>query len=195
MQSKWHSPSDFTRNPTAVLVVAARSGDTFPRFRDRTRLSRTKFPAHHDETTMKLKEIQRTSTFAWAPFSRTPLLATGTVAGALDASFTNDSQLEIWDLDFMNKDEGSIGGEGQKGPTASVTTHSRFVQHTSTFAHIRRQNWELGTDHEPLFLYFRFNRLAWGSGDGTRSKGVIAAGMENGELNLWDPEKIVASAE
>jgi protein transport protein SEC31 len=75
---------------------------------------------------MKLKEIQRTSTFAWAPTSQ-PLLATGTVAGALDASFTNDSQLEIWDLDFMNKSECSLGGGGQAKPAATVMTGSRFV--------------------------------------------------------------------
>jgi protein transport protein SEC31 len=40
----------------------------------------------------------------------------------------------------------------------------------------------------------RFNRLAWGAVDG-RPKGVIAAGLENGELALWDPAKILAGAE
>lgn len=82
---------------------------------------------------MKLKEIQRTSTFAWAPYSSTPLLVTGTVAGALDASFTNESQLEIWDLDFMNRDELAIGGEGQKGPSATVTINSRSVGPGATY--------------------------------------------------------------
>lgn len=75
---------------------------------------------------MKLKEIERTATFAWAPTSQ-PLLATGTVAGALDASFTNESQLEIWDPDFMNKSESQLGGEGQRKPYVSVTTNSRYV--------------------------------------------------------------------
>jgi hypothetical protein len=28
--------------------------------------------------------------------------------------------------------------------------------------------------------------------DGSRFEGVIAAGMENGELGIWDPSKIVA---
>ena len=40
----------------------------------------------------------------------------------------------------------------------------------------------------------RFNRLAWGHADSTRSQGVIAAGLENGELALWDPAKILAGA-
>jgi protein transport protein SEC31 len=41
----------------------------------------------------------------------------------------------------------------------------------------------------------RFNRLAWGSVNNSRPEGVIAAGMENGELALWDPVKILAGAE
>jgi hypothetical protein len=38
----------------------------------------------------------------------------------------------------------------------------------------------------------RFNHIAWGKTDGSRPEGVIAAGMENGELGIWDPSKIVA---
>ena len=41
----------------------------------------------------------------------------------------------------------------------------------------------------------RFNRIAWGQVHRDRSCGVIAAGMENGELALWDPAKIVVNAE
>lgn len=40
----------------------------------------------------------------------------------------------------------------------------------------------------------RFNRLAWGSVFENRPHGVIAAGMENGELVLWDPAKILGGA-
>lgn len=42
---------------------------------------------------------------------------------------------------------------------------------------------------------FRFNRIAWGQVHKDRSRGVIAAGMESGELALWDPAKIIARAE
>ena len=75
---------------------------------------------------MKLKEIHRTSTFAWSPLSA-PLLATGTVAGALDESFSNDSQLEIWAPDFLNKQEYDLGGEGHHGPRGSIVNSSRCV--------------------------------------------------------------------
>ncbi|KAG6820187.1 hypothetical protein H0H93_004180 [Arthromyces matolae] len=111
---------------------------------------------------MKLKEIHRTSTFAWSPTASLPLLATGTVAGALDESFSNESQLEIWAPNFLDKTEYDLGGVGHNGPKGVVKDSARF------------------------------NRLAWG-GD-IQSRGVIAAGLENGELALWDPSKILAGA-
>ncbi|KAI0360315.1 WD40 repeat-like protein [Trametes cingulata] len=114
---------------------------------------------------MKLKEIHRTSTFAWSPSPSLPLLATGTVAGALDESFSNNGQLEIWAPDFLDRNQFDLGGEGQAGPKASVTTTSRF------------------------------NRLAWGYVNSERPRGVIVAGMENGELDIWDPAKILANAD
>ncbi|KAF9060249.1 hypothetical protein BDP27DRAFT_1430284 [Rhodocollybia butyracea] len=111
---------------------------------------------------MKLKEIHRTSTFAWSPYASLPLLATGTVAGALDESFSNESQLEIWAPDFLDKHEYDLGGQGHNGPKGVVTDTARF------------------------------NRITWGYVDSSRPRGVIAAGMENGELSLWDPAKILA---
>ena len=76
---------------------------------------------------MKLKEIHRTSTFAWSPASALPILATGTVAGALDESFSNESQLEIWAPDFLAKDEFDLGYEGGHGPKGSVKDTARWV--------------------------------------------------------------------
>jgi hypothetical protein len=76
---------------------------------------------------MKLKEIHRTSTFAWSPTPSLPLLATGTVAGALDESFSNESQLEIWAPDFLDKNEYDLGDEGQHGPKGAVKDNARCV--------------------------------------------------------------------
>jgi len=128
---------------------------------------------------MKLKEIHRTSTFAWSPYASLPLLATGTVAGALDESFSNESQLEIWAPDFLDKDEYDLGREGLHGPKAFVTDNARYDLFFPT----------------PQFSNAsRFNRLAWGSNDSAHPQGVIAAGLENGELVLWDPAKILAGS-
>lgn len=77
---------------------------------------------------MKLKDISRTATFAWDQTSSSaPLLVTGAVAGALDESFSNESQLEIWAPDFGG-DAGGLrlgGGDGQKGPEGSISVGSR----------------------------------------------------------------------
>jgi protein transport protein SEC31 len=54
---------------------------------------------------VQLKQITRNATFAWSPPHLQPvLLASGTIAGAVDASFSQDSELELWDLDLDNTD-------------------------------------------------------------------------------------------
>jgi protein transport protein SEC31 len=40
-------------------------------------------------------------------------------------------------------------------------------------------------------LFSSFNRLAWGGVTADRPLGVIAGGLENGELMLWNPEAIL----
>ncbi|KAF8520885.1 hypothetical protein BU17DRAFT_46119 [Hysterangium stoloniferum] len=119
---------------------------------------------------MKLKEIYRTATFAWSPSLAVPLIATGTVAGALDESFSNDSHLEIWSPDFLDKND--VRYDIFKASIMSLCGINNFL----TMGH-------------------RFNRLAWGYVDGGRPRGILAAGMENGELGLWDPYKILQKAE
>jgi len=75
---------------------------------------------------MKFKEIRRTSTFAWSPAASLPLLATGTVVGAFDESFSNESQLEIWAPDFFDDDEFQLGADPANGPKGLVTDTSRY---------------------------------------------------------------------
>ncbi|KAL1407031.1 protein transport protein S31 [Vanrija albida] len=118
---------------------------------------------------MKLKDISRTATFAWDPSpASVPLIVTGAVAGALDESFSNDSQLEIWAPKLYESESDAspqgyrLGAKGQNKPEGSVTVSSRF------------------------------NRLAWSQPGATASgRGVIAAGMETGELYLYDPVKLL----
>ncbi|KAI9820649.1 MAG: protein transport protein S31 [Pycnora praestabilis] len=70
---------------------------------------------------VRLREIPRTATFAWSPGSALPLIATGTRAGAVDADFSNETQLELWDLDLGNTEQGV-----ELQPAASIGTDSRF---------------------------------------------------------------------
>lgn len=67
------------------------------------------------------REIPRTATFAWSPSIASSYLATGTRAGAVDADFSNETQLELWNL---NLDDSTQATELQ--PLASVDTDSRF---------------------------------------------------------------------
>lgn len=69
---------------------------------------------------VRLREIHRTATFAWSPGTALPWIATGTRAGAVDADFSNDTQLELWDLDLGNLEQ-----TVELQPTASISTDSR----------------------------------------------------------------------
>ncbi|KAJ3413614.1 protein transport protein S31 [Chytridiales sp. JEL 0842] len=54
---------------------------------------------------MKLREVDRTATVAWSPSPHhLPLIAAGTVAGALDSSFSTSTELEIYDLNMTATD-------------------------------------------------------------------------------------------
>ncbi|CAO3611688.1 unnamed protein product [Cunninghamella blakesleeana] len=97
----------------------------------------------------KLNEIQRTASFAWSPGQQIPLVAAGTAAGALDNSFSNASELELFQLDLSSSKSDGIQ-----------------LQHG-------------------------LSPVAWGYNTPEKPYGVLAGGMENGELILWDPSAIL----
>lgn len=66
----------------------------------------------------KLNEIHRAATFAWSPGQQLPLIAAGTVSGALDDSFSNASELELFRLDLSKANEGLA-------PVGKVSTTAR----------------------------------------------------------------------
>ncbi|KAI0243831.1 protein transport protein S31 [Massospora cicadina] len=104
--------------------------------------------------------INRTVSVAWSPIQSCSAICTGTVAGALDETFSNTTQLEIFKLDWSKGQR----EEGELEPSGVVTTNARF------------------------------NRLAWTVPTGEYSLGVIAGGMENGEIDFWDPAAILNRA-
>ncbi|KAI5776594.1 hypothetical protein EDC01DRAFT_681602 [Geopyxis carbonaria] len=67
----------------------------------------------------KIRDIQRTAAFAWAP-DTVPFIATGTQAGAVSADFSDNTQLELWDLDLAGNPQTELS------PVASVSTDSKF---------------------------------------------------------------------
>ncbi|KAF2762123.1 hypothetical protein EJ05DRAFT_197826 [Pseudovirgaria hyperparasitica] len=70
---------------------------------------------------VRLREIPRTATFAWSPGAQAPLIATGTRAGAVDADFSNETVLELWELALDNVAQGA-----EITPIASISADSRF---------------------------------------------------------------------
>lgn len=69
---------------------------------------------------VRLREIPRTAAFAWSPDVANPLLVTGTRAGAVDADFSDETTLELWDLKLDSQDQGL-----ELQPIASIVAESR----------------------------------------------------------------------
>ena len=55
---------------------------------------------------VRLREIPRTAAFAWSPGTASPLVVTGTKAGAVDVDFSNETCLELWDLALDDEQQG-----------------------------------------------------------------------------------------
>ncbi|TQV97640.1 hypothetical protein V2A60_006621 [Cordyceps javanica] len=70
---------------------------------------------------VRLRDIPRTATFAWSPGAGSPLVVTGTRAGAVDADFSDESKLELWDLSLDDQEQGL-----ELQPIASIATDARF---------------------------------------------------------------------
>ncbi|KAK6069050.1 WD domain-containing protein [Seiridium cupressi] len=70
---------------------------------------------------VRLREISRTAAFAWSPDAGKPLIVTGTRAGAVDADFSDETKLELWDLSLDSQEQGL-----ELQPIASIAADSRF---------------------------------------------------------------------
>lgn len=127
---------------------------------------------------VRLREIPRTATFAWSPGAASPLIATGTRAGAVDVDFSNKTCLELWDLALDRQDASE-----ELQPIAKIDTDSGWVHISAA------PSW-------PVLLtkdVNSFNDLAWAELDDTK-RGVIAGGLENGSLDLWNADKLLAGS-
>lgn len=71
---------------------------------------------------VRLREVPRTAAFAWSPGTELPFIATGTKAGAVDADFSTETVLEVWDLQLGNSEQNL-----ELEPAASIGTDSRSV--------------------------------------------------------------------
>lgn len=110
-------------------------------------------------TSACVKEVDRSALVAFAPDA--PFLAAGTMAGAVDMSFSSSANLEILNLDFRSDDRDL--------PVSGAVPSS-----------------------EP------FNRLSWGkspsSGSEEFSLGLIAGGLVDGNIGVWNPRLLMRYA-
>ncbi|CAK3987747.1 related to transport sec31 [Lecanosticta acicola] len=70
---------------------------------------------------VRLREIPRTAVFAWSPGAGSPLVVTGTRAGAVNDDFSSEVKLELWDLGLEK-----LGQDSDLTPAGSITTDSGF---------------------------------------------------------------------
>lgn len=68
---------------------------------------------------VRLRDIPRTAAFAWSPGVSAPWIVTGTKSGAVDADFSNETCLELWDLDL----EG-VQGSTELQPKVTIPTET-----------------------------------------------------------------------
>ncbi|GAV89261.1 WD40 domain-containing protein/SRA1 domain-containing protein/Sec16_C domain-containing protein [Cephalotus follicularis] len=104
-----------------------------------------------------IKGVNRSASVALSPDG--PYMAAGTMAGAVDLSFSSSANLEIFKLDFQSDD--------RELPVVGESPSSE-----------------------------RFNRIAWGkNGSGSESfgLGMIAGGLVDGNIDLWNPLSLIGS--
>lgn len=70
---------------------------------------------------VRLREIPRTAAFAWSPGAN-PLLVTGTRSGAVDADFSDETKLELWDLNLNSQEQGV-----ELQPLVSIAAEPRYA--------------------------------------------------------------------
>ncbi|XP_062173847.1 protein transport protein SEC31 homolog B [Alnus glutinosa] len=104
-----------------------------------------------------IKGVSRSASVALAPDA--PYVAAGTMAGAVDLSFSSSASLEIFKLDFQSED--------RELPLAGEAPSSE-----------------------------RFNRLSWGRAAGGSaseqfSLGLVAGGLVDGTIDIWNPLALI----
>nr|CAD1833504.1 unnamed protein product [Ananas comosus var. bracteatus] len=103
-----------------------------------------------------IKSAQRSALAAFAPDA--PYLAAGTMAGAVDLSFSSSANLEIFKLDFQS--------DALDLPLVASCPSAE-----------------------------RFNRLSWSkpAASADYSLGLVAGGLGDGSIGLWNPLKLISS--
>ncbi|KAJ3275704.1 protein transport protein S31 [Terramyces sp. JEL0728] len=141
-----------------------------------------------------IKRIDKTSTTSWSPATeKEPLLALGSVAGALDASFSSKAELEIYSLNLNSTNKDML-------KLHSITSNSRFNRLAWGATHLAcgKENGELDI-WETKSLLKKSDRpfhVAKQSGPvrgldfNPITTNLLASGASDGEIFIWDMNQI-----
>ena len=141
-----------------------------------------------------VKQVNRCATVAFSPTA--PFIATGTMAGAIDLSFSTTACLEVRNPEF------SQGHPLILFPTPRADEPAP-IAHLPTllprFAQVFRLDYSNPSTDMPLAggavaANERFHRLVWGplQTEGM-PHGLIAGGLVDGSVNLYNPARIIGS--
>lgn len=151
---------------------------------------------------MKLKEIQRTATFAWSPRSDAPLLVSGSAAGAIDPDFSSATRLELWRLDLTDR---SATGFIQSQPAATLETDACFydLDFSKDSYHVagalengRVGIWGVESMGQPspqlkqVFSGMHPNGAAHVVRFGRHNAKQLASGGANGQILIWNLDRL-----
>lgn len=126
---------------------------------------------------MRYNTLPRTATFAWSPGA----FVTSSHHPSPSASINNEKQPELDQFNLPLLATGTASGvlDASFNADSKLEIWSPFVADSSEAKGL-------------VTVGSRFHRLAWGHAAGLRSRGLVAAGMENAELDIWDPVEILA---
>ena len=138
-----------------------------------------------------LKSFEKSSTFAWSNGKR-PLLALGSLSGKIDASFSNDSTIEILDT-FATEEDVSL---------AKITASSKFLDlawssDDSIIAGalengiVEFYSFDKSTNDLKIINSFKSHSSAVQCLSFSKvNKNLLATGDSKGLINVWDISKI-----
>ncbi|XP_024364075.1 protein transport protein SEC31 homolog B isoform X2 [Physcomitrium patens] len=154
---------------------------------------------------MALKSIQRSATVAFAPMAQ--VMAVGTMAGAIDSSFSSSANLELLKLDFASTDLdmpvlssagvperfnrlswSNVGaGSSEEFPYGVIA--GGLADGSLHFWNPHKLLSEDPAEQEVAAVYKNsqaHNGNVWGLEFSTLSPNILASGGEDGELLVWD---------
>ncbi|OMJ07671.1 Protein transport protein SEC31, partial [Smittium culicis] len=143
---------------------------------------------------MVYANLDTTAVLAWSPQAEKSIIACGTVAGAMDATFSSTSTLHFYDILGYSKDSSSstssiasISASGRYPPLSLLSFFSPSQFSSPYFLFLSSSQFSSPS------LPSLFHRLAWSNPIQNRPHGILAGGLENGQISVWDPKEITDS--